>query len=385
MRSLTVDIRQKPPTGTYTIAYELTDPQKQENARCDSGSLIGKIKRDTVNANDWASGLSGWRFGKPVILLEIVGEKDVNPMAETLGKLGMLWPEVGEAFPGKGRAVVQAVPWAFAPRQTTLVIQAADIEGLNAGAQALASRPEDRLTPAITTAKAALWQQYHIGGKPTSPKAEGLTAKGLAMKQSPLPLAISFPGDKPLPAEQVKHPVPTDKPAYPVPGTFLPKQFVVHCKVDDKYVETATADFLVPDLRFSQAVQLIGDVKAAGKMKITATGVFRYSDRKPCWQAQWEDIIELREKLVPNERRPMEFEVRVGGKTVGKLLPAKTEQKEVPLELASRSAELKPKTVVEEVVTELSGEIDLPAGRQEILLIHHNVVDGKLAKVAAGQ
>ena len=81
----------------------------------------------------------------------------------------------------------------------------------------------------------------------------------------------------------------------------------------------------------------------------------------------------------------MEFEVRVGGKTVGKLLPAKTEQKEVPLELASRSAELKPKTVVEEVVTELSGEIDLPAGRQEILLIHHNVVDGKLAKVAAGQ
>ena len=160
---------------------------------------------------------------------------------------------------------------------------------------------------------------------------------------------------------------------------------MVHCKVDDKYVETATADFLVPDLRFSQAVQLIGDVKAAGKMKITATGVFRYSDRKPCWQAQWEDIIELREKLVPNERRPMEFEVRVGGKTVGKLLPAKTEQKEVPLELASRSAELKPKTVVEEVVTELSGEIDLPAGRQEILLIHHNVVDGKLAKVAAGQ
>ena len=77
--------------------------------------------------------------------------------------------------------------------------------------------------------------------------------------------------------------------------------------------------------------------------------------------------------------------MRVGGKTVGKLLPAKTEQKEVPLELASRSAELKPKTVVEEVVTELSGEIDLPAGRQEILLIHHNVVDGKLAKVAAGQ
>jgi hypothetical protein len=66
-------------------------------------------------------------------------------------------------------------------------------------------------------------------------------------------------------------------------------------------------------------------------------------------------------------------------------VPTKTEQKEVPLELASRSADLKPKRVVEEVVTELSGEIDLPAGRQEILLIHRNMVDGKLEKVAVGQ
>jgi hypothetical protein len=78
----------------------------------------------------------------------------------------------------------------------------------------------------------------------------------------------------------------------------------------------------------------------------------------------------------------MEFEVQLGGKTVGKLVPTRLEQKEVPLELASRSAGLKPKTSVEEVVTELSGEIDLPAGRQEILLIHRNMVDGKLEKIA---
>jgi hypothetical protein len=139
---------------------------------------------------------------------------------------------------------------------------------------------------------------------------------------------------------------------------------------------------LVPDLRFSEAVGLVGDVKAAGKKKITATGVFRYSDRQPCWQAQWEDLLALREKVVPSERRPMEFEVQLGGKTVGKLVPTRLEQKEVPLELASRSAELKPKTSVEEVVTELSGEIDLPAGRQEILLIQRNMVDGKLEKIA---
>jgi len=170
-----------------------------------------------------------------------------------------------------------------------------------------------------------------------------------------------------------------------VPGTFLPNQLVLHYKVGDAYVETATVEFLMADLRFSEAMQLIADVKTAGTFKITITGVFRYSDRKPCWQAQWEDIIDLREKLVPNERKPMEFEVNNGGKTVGKLLPTKTEQKEVPLELASASAGLKPKTVVEEVVTELSGEIELAAGRQEILLIHHNIVDGKLEKVVVGQ
>jgi len=183
----------------------------------------------------------------------------------------------------------------------------------------------------------------------------------------------------------VKHPVPVVNQASPVPGTFLAKQWVLQYKVGDAYVETGTADFLVPDLRFSEAVKLIADVKTPGKMKIVAAGVFRYSDRQPCWQAQWEDLLALREKLVPAERRPLEFEVRLGGKTVGKLVPTKTEQKEVPLELASRSADLKPKRVVEEVVTELSGEFELAAGRQEILLIHRNMVDGKLEKVAVGQ
>ena len=330
-----------------------------------------------------SSGLSGWRCGKPLILLEIVGEKGSNPMAETLGKQGMLWPQVSATYPGKGRAVVQALPWAFAPRVTTLVIQAADVEGLLAGAQALTKLPEDRLTPTITTAKAALWQQYHIGGKPTASRTGGLTDRGLATKPAPQPLVMTFPGDKPLPADQVQHPVPVVNPATPVPGVFLPKQFVIHYKVGDKYVETATADMLVPDLRFSEAVQLVADVTTARKMKITAAGVFRYSDRQPRSQAQWEDLLALREKLVPVERKPMEFEVRIGEKTVGKLLPEKTGQKEVTL--TTPAGGIGAKTAVEEVVTELSGEIELPAGRQEILLIHHNIVDGKLDKVGIGQ
>jgi hypothetical protein len=380
-RGVSVEIRQNPPTGTYTIAYDLSEAQKQENARIDAGEIIGKIKRETVNQNDWASGLSGWRCGKPLVLLELVAAKDANPLAQSLTKAGMLWPQVSATYPGAGRAVVQAVPWAFAPRATTLVIQATDVEGLLAGAKGLAKLPDDRLMPAIAETKSALWRQFHIGGKPASATASGLTAQGLAARQAPQPFQMAFPGEKPLAADQVKHPVAAVKPVHPVPGVFLPKQWVLHYKVGDAYVETATADVLVPDLRFSEAVGLIGDVKAAGKKKIVATGVFRYSDRKPCWQAQWEDILALREKLVPSERKPMEFEVYVGGKRVGRLAPTKTEQKEVPLELASPSAGLKPRTVVEELVTELSGEIDLPAGRQEVLLIHRNIVDGKLEKI----
>jgi len=379
-RGVQVEIRQNPATSTYTIAYDPSDAQKQENARADLGEAIGKIRRETVNGNDWASGLSRWRFGRPVILLDIVGERIANPMAESLAGAGMLWPQVSPTFPGKGRAVVQAVPWAFAPRTTALVIQAADAEGLLAGVQALVNLPDDRLTPGITAAKAALWRQYHIGGKPAAPPGSGLTANGLATGRAPRPFAIAFPSGKPPTADQVKHAEPSVNPAFPVPGTFAAKQLVLYYRFGDEFIETATAEFLMSDLRFSQALKLVAEVKTAAKMKVTATGVFRYSDRKPCWQAQWEDIIKLRDALVPHVRRPMAIEVQLGGQTLGKLTPSKVAKTEVMIEGGPA-----PKKTAEEAVTELAGEIQLPAGRQEILFIPRAIVDGKLEKVAVGQ
>ena len=127
------------------------------------------------------------------------------------------------------------------------------------------------------------------------------------------------------------------------------------------------------------------DSSRAGKFTISEEGIYLYSDRKPCWQASWEAIIELREKLVPKERRPMEIEVQLDGKTIGVLKPEKTEQLEVPLELSAPTAGAKPKSVVEEVVTKLSGQIELPAGRHRVLLIHHNTVDGKLKQVIVSE
>ena len=212
-----------------------------------------------------------------------------------------------------------------------------------------------------------------------------MTAQGLESHPAPAPFRMAFPGSKPLPADQVKHPTLSEHTATVVPAVFEPKQFVL-CEYDgDQLIESETVAFLMPDLRFSQAVRLIAEVPQAGKMKVTAEGGFRYSDRTPCWQAQWEDIINLRDKVVPKERRPVEFEVLVNGKPAGKLVAVKTEEKEVPLELASHTAGLKPKTSVEEVVTQAAGEIELPAGRAEITLIHHNIVDGKLQKITVGE
>ena len=375
-RGVMVEIRQNPPIGIYTIGYDPSDAQLAENARIDRGELLGKIKRETLNGNDWASALSGWRCGKPLILLEEAGVKGSNPLVESLNKAGILWPQLSKTFPGPDRAVVQAVPWAFAPRVTALVIQATTLDGLDRGATALGNLPADSLTPGITAVKTALWQQYHIGGAPAMPPAGKVTANGLRTTQAPQPFAMAFPGEKPPTAEQAIHPVPAAHTAYPVPGAFAPKQLVLFDHVGEQWVETATVEFLMADLRFSQAQQLVAQVTTGGKMTVTATDIFRYSDRKPCWQAQWEDVINLREKLVPKERRPMEIEVQLGGKTIGTLRPGATAQTEVTIEMGPT-----PKKVVEEAVTELTGVIDLPAGRQEILFIPHNIVDGKLQTI----
>lgn len=380
-RGVTVEIRTKPQLSTYTLAYDPTDSQEQENSRIDHGEAIGRIKRETVNANDWYSALSGWRFGKPVILLDLAGVKDDNPMAESLQPTGILWPEVSEAFPGAGRAVVQAVHWAFAPRTTALVIQAMDTDGLMAGAGALARLPTDRITSTLREAKQELWRQYHVGGKPEQPKCHDLTSGGLRTRHAPQPFAIRFVGAKPPRAQDVTAAAPHVHPVRAVPGLIEPAQYVPYVLGEDGYYESSTASSLLSDLRFSQAIKLYVDVRKPGRMRISAGGTFRYSDRQPRSQAQWEQVLALRKRLVKLQHKPMEIEVRHRGKTIGRLLPVKTEIRDMPIETLPSYARQKPKTVREKVVVELAGEVDLPAGRQELLLIHRNVVDGYLNRL----
>ena len=391
-RGVQVEVIENPCIGTYWLTYDPTDEQKAENARVDSGEMIGKIQRQTVNGNDWYSAQSGYRCGRPLILLDLAARPADNPLTQSLagtakkaGATGLLWPQVTEHFPGRGRAVVQGISWCFAPHVPTLVIGAMDIDGLIAGADALANLPQDRLTPAIESLRAGLWREHHVGGRPPAAPATTLTSQGLSSRQAPQPFAIRFRGDKrPLRADEIERPKPVARAALTIPGVFGPKQFVPFIRDGNRFIEAATVGFLYPDLRFSEAIGLSLDVPQPGKTKISIGGVFRYADRDPAWQAVWEDVLELHKRLVPRQRRPMEIDVLIDGKPVGKLLAAKIETVEVPVELRSPTAGTKPRTVREEAVTQIGGELDLPPGRHDLLLIHRNIVDGKVQAISIG-
>lgn len=393
-RGVTVEIREVSEMGTYWLAYDPTEEQQQENARIDTGDRIGKVKRTTINGNDWYSGLMGYHFGKPLLLLDLFGVQDakgkpavVNPLAQDLAAKGMLWPRVDADYPGAGRAVVQAVDWAFAPERTTIIVQAADAAGLVAGAESLGALPPDRLAATVRAVRQRLWTEQRIGGAPATPSTRGLSARGLVEAQASKPFAIRFFDQRP--------PAAVDAPPAPprgftrhfktAPALFAAKDGILHVR-DDKgdFVETTTAAFLIPDLRFSEAILFPVEVAAAGKVRVVYDGQYRTSEKQPMWQAQWEDVINLRQKLMGDARQPMSIEVRLNGQPIGALVPVKTEAREVQLELASASAALKPRTQTEEIVARLEGEIELPAGRHELLLVHRNMVDGKLTAVGFG-
>ena len=379
----TVDIREKPAMGVFTVAYGFTPEQEAANAKVDAGEVIGKIKVETLNGNDWESYISGYRFGRSVILLDLAGVKD-NPLAEQLNTLGATWPRVDSSYPGAGKAVVQVVRWAFGPRVDAVVIQASDIAGLEAGAAALLDLPQDRLTPSVQGIRKALWQQHNVGSAPAQPDVEDLSSKGLTTRSEPKPLVMQFPDAKPPAANAVVAPAPVVRKPTPLPAAFDLKGWTIQLRDGDRFIDSATVDFLKPDLRFSDALKLDVVVQSAGPTKIAVTGLFRYSDRKPCWQAQWEDIIDLREKLMPKERQPMAINVFVDGKAAGTLKPTLTEERTVKLELASPSAGMQPRTAVEEVVVELSGEVTLPEGTHSIILAHVNMIDGNIHAIGVG-
>jgi len=210
--------------------------------------------------------------------------------------------------------------------------------------------------------------------------AAGATSEGLTSTRAPSPFSIRFPDARPPAKAAIKRPERPVHPVVKVPGIAEPKQYVLNYRYGGRWIETATAEPLVPDLRFSESVVLEVEAERPGDVELVALGVFRYSDRTPRWQPQWDDVLKLRERLVPNERRPMAIDVFVDERPAGRLAPAKTELKEVELEAFVSS----PKKAVEEVVTRLAGRVAIPAGRHHVRLVHTDIVDGFLARIGLG-
>ncbi|MFW5682832.1 MAG: hypothetical protein ACOC1G_07490, partial [Phycisphaeraceae bacterium] len=385
-KGVKVEIMDRPTLETYYLAYEATDEQAAANQRVESGQAIGKIERLTINLNDWFSGASGYRFAKPVILLDVVGVKD-NPMAESLDRLGALWPEVSEAFPGRDRGLAQLVHWAFSPRTPAVVLQADSIDGLRAAATGLTGElPEDKLATSVARARASIWEQFHIDGEPGRPEAgalAGLTSNGVQVRRDADPFRLALGEQRPLEASEVTRPEPPKPEHVSIPATFEPADVMTLLrKPEGGFVEATrpTKDW-ARDLRFSEAVAVFVETDQPQTVEVEMQGVLRYSDRRPRSQAQWERILALRDRVVEPERKPMRVTVIVDGEAVGTLEPTQTQEREVPIDTVAGFAQGEPTLVKEEVVTRVSGELKLPEGEVELILVPEHVVDGVLETV----
>jgi len=386
-QGISVDVRVNPTVSTYLMAYDPDAAAQAENARAERGETIGKMRVTTVNRNDYFGTLSGYIFGKPVILLDLVGTKDANgkpvasnEMTSGLSANGMLWPAVSDVFPGKGKATVQIVKNAFQLGVDAIVVQATDPEGLLAGVRALNKLPADWITPGVEGARATLLQQFSIG-KPTAAFFSGIgfTANGLKTGSAPQPLALKFPGAQPPLAAEVKPFAPEPYATHILPATLAAADLVTYYQIDGKFMECSTPGGNWPgDTRFQDAVLIKVDAGAGGQTSITLDGVFRYSDRKPTSQSTWEELLALY-NAQPHPRLPQAFDVYLDGKLIGSLTTVATGEKEVSVQLNP------PQSAREEVAVRISGTVPLPAGVHELLLAHKNIVDGKIEKVTIGK
>ncbi len=152
----------------------------------------------------------------------------------------------------------------------------------------------------------------------------------------------------------------------------------------EQYVPANYRRVLSRDLRFLDALDLEVSVPEAEPVEIAVDGLFRYSDRRPMTQPQWEDYLEMWDQYLQKPRQPMAFEVWVDGKPAGKLDRIREEQREVALNVERRSVGDKPKTAKEEVAVTVGGMVNLPLGTHRLRFIPTNIVDGLFDRIRLG-
>jgi len=383
-KGVRVETRDDPKTGTYTLAYVWTDEQQRENDRIDAGEMIGVIEINAHRGEHYYTDDAKYRFGRHVVLLDLVQVKGDNPMAEVLDKQHMLWPEVDAAFPGSGRAVVQLIHDAFDPDHDAIVIQATDVEGLEAGIAALADLPTDWVGTSVSDARLALMKQWHIhGGVEPAARSDGLTAEGRRTHDAPQRFELAIGGKATPPTADQVEPAPKqhDYKHVAVPADLkFQRQAYAEQRSENGWVNASPGHKrkLPADLRFTEAIAIPVEVTEPGAYTVRTAGVFRYSDRQPRSQPNWEAILEIYEQVVKLPRKPLEWEMQLNDQAVGHLTPSKTEQASVPIDTLPFYMKTPPPSVTEEVVSELTGTVELTQGKHVIRLVLQNMVDGEL-------
>jgi hypothetical protein len=155
-------IWENPPVVNYTLGYAVTDEERPNNEKVLRGEAIGDVQFrnmvNHVNGNFYGSAMTGFRYGKHILLLGIPGK---NRVLDGVKASGLLWTD--RATEETGGALVQQLPWALGLRAETIVVMGADIVGVESGVKALLNLPvSDAVTDGVRKARSGVIQGHGV-------------------------------------------------------------------------------------------------------------------------------------------------------------------------------------------------------------------------------
>ncbi len=179
LQGIAARIWQEPKMVTYVLGYTVAPAEQPDNAAVDRGEAIGRVRfqqnRDRMLNEFYGSSFTGYRFGKPVLLL---GTPGTNPVLDAVKASGLPWSDGITEAPGG--ALVQWLPQALSRDADTLIVSATDAAGLDAGIATLLNPPtSDPVTDGVRTARQRVLRGRGLPLDTAPVAAKGLTNKGM--------------------------------------------------------------------------------------------------------------------------------------------------------------------------------------------------------------
>ena len=252
---------QNPVMITYIAGY---DPDVT-NERVVRGEAVGKRQVKYINGNQWDSQITGYAYGKDVLVLGIVKTVAVEPKtrnAKPTSKLEtgnvllnaaleakLLWPAVplGGNYPGPGRGIVQYLWSPFLYGADAIVLTATDSAGLESAISALTKidpAQPDRFADSVQNARRELLAQWGLPRSTPQADLQGLTLSASDAKnaQNSQHLVFLRSGQWPLPKTTTESPHPPYQAVLAtakIPGFTSVVPFKTFCKDEDGFYEAA--------------------------------------------------------------------------------------------------------------------------------------------------